>query len=97
MLAVATLTVTPKETTPSASVVPQERINRLFRICNTGNVANAYTIANADVTDPAKLDSLYFDNDASGTLTIGDCANYRWSHNIQLRSARCLPRRAGGR
>jgi uncharacterized repeat protein (TIGR01451 family) len=70
--AVATLTVAPKETAPSAGVVPQERITRLFRICNTGNVANSYMIANADVTDPAKLDSLYFDNDAGGTLTIGD-------------------------
>jgi uncharacterized repeat protein (TIGR01451 family) len=72
VLAVATLTVAPKETAPSASVVPQERITRLFRICNTGNVANTYTIANADVSDPATLDSLYFDDDASGTLTPGD-------------------------
>jgi len=70
--AVASLTVSPKETTPSASVAPQERITRIFRICNTGNVANSYTIINTDVTSPAKLDSLYFDNDASGTLTIGD-------------------------
>ena len=72
VLAVATLTVAPKETAPSASVGPQERITRLFHICNTGNVANTYTIANADATNPAKLDSLYFDNDASGTLTPGD-------------------------
>ena len=70
--AVATLTVTPKETAPSASVVPQERITRVFRICNTGNVANSYTIVNTDVTAPATLDSLYFDNDASSTLTVGD-------------------------
>ena len=72
VLPVATLTVSPKETVPSASVVPQERITRLFRICNTGNVANSYTIINTDITDPAKIDSLYFDNDASGTLTVGD-------------------------
>jgi uncharacterized repeat protein (TIGR01451 family) len=72
VLAVATLTVAPKETAPSASVGPQERITRLFRICNTGNVANTYTIANADVTAPATLNSLYFDNDAGGTLTPGD-------------------------
>jgi uncharacterized repeat protein (TIGR01451 family) len=72
VLPVATLTVAPKETVPSAGVIPQERITRLFRICNTGNVANSYTILNTDVTDPAKLDSLYYDNDASGTLTAGD-------------------------
>lgn len=72
VLAVATLMVSPKETVPSASVIPQERITRLFRICNTGNVTNSYTVINTDVTAPATLDSLYFDNDASGTLTIGD-------------------------
>ncbi len=69
---VASLMVTPKETAPSASVVPQERVTRIFRICNTGNVANTYTITSTDVTAPAKLASLYFDNDASGTLTVGD-------------------------
>ncbi|HEY8186346.1 MAG TPA: hypothetical protein VIF64_09770 [Pyrinomonadaceae bacterium] len=72
VVAVATLTVSPKETVPSATVVPQERITRPFRICNTGNVANTYSIANVDVTDPAKLDSLYFDNDGGGTVTPGD-------------------------
>jgi uncharacterized repeat protein (TIGR01451 family) len=72
VLAVATLTVTPKETVPSASVVPQERVTRIFRICNTGNVANTYTVINTDITAPATFDSLYFDNDASGTQTIGD-------------------------
>src|SRR6185436_20813116 len=36
MLAVSSLTVGPKETTPSASVVPQQRIERVFNICNTG-------------------------------------------------------------
>lgn len=72
VLAVATLTVSPKETVPSASVIPQERIARLFRICNTGNVGNSYTVINSDVTAPAQFDSLYFDNDATGTLTIGD-------------------------
>lgn len=72
VLPVATLTVSPKETVPSASVLPQEQITRLFRICNTGNVANSYTITGTDVTAPATFESLYFDNDGSGTLSIGD-------------------------
>ena len=72
VVAVATLTVSPKETAPSASVSPQEQVTRLFRICNTGNVANSYTITEASVTDPTHLANLYFDNDASGTLTSGD-------------------------
>src|SRR6266496_4313583 len=72
VLAVATLTVSPKETSPSANVGPHERINRLFRICNTGNVQSAYTITQADVNTPAVLVNLFFDNDASGTVTSGD-------------------------
>jgi len=72
VLAVATLTVSPKETVPSASVNPQERVTRVFQICNTGNVANTYTITSTDITAPATFDSLYFDTDGSGTLTVGD-------------------------
>ncbi|HXM34941.1 MAG TPA: hypothetical protein VN920_07130, partial [Pyrinomonadaceae bacterium] len=72
VLAVATLTVSPKETIPSANVGPHERITRLFRICNTGNVPSAYTITRAEVNAPAVLVNLFFDNDASGTVTGGD-------------------------
>src|SRR6267142_4504944 len=42
VLAVSTLTVSPKETAPSATVGPQEHATRVFRICNTGNVPNTY-------------------------------------------------------
>ena len=34
---VAAVTVTPDETEASASVGPNERVTRLFRVCNTGN------------------------------------------------------------
>ncbi|HVQ40126.1 MAG TPA: isopeptide-forming domain-containing fimbrial protein, partial [Pyrinomonadaceae bacterium] len=72
VLPVATLTVGPKETTPSASVGPQQRVTRLFRICNTGNVPSSYTITDASVSSPAKLIILSFDNDASGTVSFDD-------------------------
>ena len=72
VLAVATLTVSPKETFPSANVGPHERITRLFRICNTGNVPSAYTITRAEVNTPSALANLFFDIDASGTVTAGD-------------------------
>ena len=45
--AVASLSVTPDETAPSAAVGPQERLSRVFSICNTGNAADSYTITNA--------------------------------------------------
>jgi uncharacterized repeat protein (TIGR01451 family) len=69
---VAAVTVTPDETEPSANVSPNERVTRLFRVCNTGNTPDFYTIASAEVSAPAALVSLHFDVDASGTLDGGD-------------------------
>ncbi len=70
--AVATLAVTPDETAPSDTVAPRERVTRVFRVCNTGNNADTFTPTRFEVTAPATLTSLYFDNDNSGTLTDGD-------------------------
>ncbi|HEY0407068.1 MAG TPA: SdrD B-like domain-containing protein [Pyrinomonadaceae bacterium] len=72
VLAVSTLNVTPDETEPSTSVAPNERITRLFNICNTGNTPDFYTITRAEVSAPARLFSLHFDADSSGTLTDSD-------------------------
>lgn len=69
---VAAVTVTPDETEPSASVGPNERVTRLFRVCNTGNTSDFYTIAAAEVSAPAALVSLHFDVDGSGTLDSND-------------------------
>jgi uncharacterized repeat protein (TIGR01451 family) len=69
---VAAVTVTPDETEPSANVSPNERATRLFRVCNTGNTPDFYTIAAAEVSAPAALVSLHFDVDGSGTLTAAD-------------------------
>jgi uncharacterized repeat protein (TIGR01451 family) len=72
VLAVATLTVTPKETSPSANVGPHERVTRLFRICNTGNLANSYTVTTVAVNAPSTLLNLFFDVDGSSTVSTGD-------------------------
>jgi uncharacterized repeat protein (TIGR01451 family) len=72
VLTVASVTVTPDETEPSASVAPNERVVRTFRVCNTGNTPDFYTITSADVATPATLVSLHFDTDATGTLTSAD-------------------------
>lgn len=72
VLAVSTLTVTPDETQPSISVGPNETLTRTFRICNTGNTPDFYTITLANVNAPARIASLYFDTDASGTITSTD-------------------------
>jgi uncharacterized repeat protein (TIGR01451 family) len=72
ILAVASLGVTPDETVPSATVAPHERITRLFRVCNTGNTTDTFSLTSFDLTAPATLNALYFDNDGSGTLSDGD-------------------------
>ncbi|HKR13819.1 MAG TPA: hypothetical protein VJT15_17270 [Pyrinomonadaceae bacterium] len=70
--AVVSLRVTPDETTASTTVGQRERITRVFRVCNTGNVPDTYTITAASVDSPATLVSLHFDSDASSTLTNAD-------------------------
>ncbi|HVS82195.1 MAG TPA: hypothetical protein VHE60_10715 [Pyrinomonadaceae bacterium] len=72
VLAVATLAVAPDETVPSDTVAPREQVTRLFRVCNTGNNADTFTLTRAAVTAPATLNALYFDNDGSGTFNAGD-------------------------
>jgi uncharacterized repeat protein (TIGR01451 family) len=69
---VSAIVVTPDETAPSAAVAPEERITRLFRVCNLGNTPDFYTITRAEVTAPATLVALYFDTDASGAVTEAD-------------------------
>ena len=69
---VAAVAVTPDETEPSASVGPNEQFERLFRVCNTGNTPDLYTITAAEVEEPAAIVSLHFDTDNTGTLTGGD-------------------------
>lgn len=70
--AVAAIAVTPDETAPSDTIAPRERVARIFRVCNAGNNTDTFSLIRADVTAPAILNSLYFDNDGSGTLTDAD-------------------------
>src|ERR1051325_5190645 len=74
VLPISNLVVTPDETESSAALSPHERVTRLFRICNTGNTPDLYTITRAEVNAPATLVSLSFDTDASGTLNDADAA-----------------------
>jgi uncharacterized repeat protein (TIGR01451 family) len=70
--AVSAIVVTPDETAPSATVAPQERITRLFRVCNLGNTPDFYTITRAEVSAPATLFALHFDTDDSATISDAD-------------------------
>src|SRR6266550_1291496 len=70
--AIATLVVTPDETVASDTVAPNDQMTRVFRVCNTGNNVDTFTLTRADLTSPATLEALYFDTDSSGTLNDGD-------------------------
>ena len=70
--AVSAVKVTPDETGPSTNTAPNERVTKLFRICNIGNGPDSFIIPRVDITAPATLISLHFDIDGSGTLTVGD-------------------------
>src|SRR5438874_13598938 len=69
---VATIVVTPDETESSDTVAPHDQVARLFRVCNAGNNSDTITPTKFDLTAPASLVALYFDNDGSGTLSDGD-------------------------
>lgn len=72
VMAVPALAVSPDETAPSSVVAPNDRITRVFRLCNSGNVADFYVPLSAAVTQPSVINAIYFDSDASGTITDGD-------------------------
>ncbi|MGH9957148.1 MAG: isopeptide-forming domain-containing fimbrial protein, partial [Pyrinomonadaceae bacterium] len=88
---VAALSVTPDETTSSASVGQGERLTRAFRICNTGNIADSYTVTNAEVNSPASLVNLHFDVDGTGTLTAADILlTLNGQASTQVSAGECL-------
>ncbi|MGI8654060.1 MAG: isopeptide-forming domain-containing fimbrial protein [Pyrinomonadaceae bacterium] len=92
VLPVAALAVMPRETNPSATVAPNERITRPFQICNTGNTPDIYTIIAADASAPAEIINLYFDTDASATLTDADLL----IHTNETMSPRLAPGKCMG-
>ncbi len=72
VVAVVNLTVTSDDTQPTGIMTPNDQVTRLFRVCNTGNVADHYSLTQTTITPPAKISALYWDVDNSGTLTPAD-------------------------
>src|SRR5947208_2832067 len=88
---VVSLAVTPDETSPSDRVSPHAQVTRLFRICNSGNYSDGFTLTHADITAPATINAFYFDNDGSGTVSDGD-TQVRVNETVspQLTAGSCL-------
>jgi uncharacterized repeat protein (TIGR01451 family) len=70
--AVAGVVVTPDETVPSDTMAPHDQVTRLFRVCNTGNNPDTFTLTALDVTAPVSASAIYFDTDNSGDFSNGD-------------------------
>lgn len=70
--AVPAITVTPDDNASSDTISPNDKVTRVFRICNSGNTEDVFIPTKADVTAPATINTIYFDNDNSGTVTSGD-------------------------
>ena len=69
---VSSLLVTPDETTPSEIVVANQTISREFSVCNTGNLADTYTIIKANVNSPAEIKGIFYDVNNNGLIDAGD-------------------------
>jgi len=70
--AVAGVAVTPDETAPSNTIAPHDQVTRPFRVCNTGNNPDTFTLTALDVTAPLSVSAIYFDTDNSGDVSNGD-------------------------
>src|ERR1041385_4668295 len=70
--AVAGVVVTPDETAPSNTIAPHDQVTRLFRVCNTGNNPDTFTLSAFEVTAPVTLSAIYFDTDNNGDVSNGD-------------------------
>ena len=91
VMTVSSLVVTPDETQASASVSPNETITRVFRVCNMGNSPDLYTLTRAEVNAPAIITQVYFDVDASNTVTASDTlVNLNSSLSPRVQPGSCI-------
>ena len=72
--AVAGVVVTPDETAPSNTIAPHDQVTRIFRVCNTGNNPDTFTLTALEVSAPVSVSAIYFDSDNSGEVSKGDMA-----------------------
>jgi uncharacterized repeat protein (TIGR01451 family) len=72
VLAVAALAVTPKDTAPSNTIAPRDQATRVFRVCNTGNTPDTFSMTRVEVTAPVAIDATYFDINGDGVVNDGD-------------------------
>lgn len=70
--AISSLVVTPDETENSEVVTANQTVTRKFKVCNTSNIPDTYTLTQANVTAPSEITALYFDVDNDGEISNAD-------------------------
>lgn len=70
--AVSALIVTPDEMESSEVMTANQTVIRKFKVCNTSNILDSYTLTQATITVPAEIAALYFDVDNNGEISNPD-------------------------
>lgn len=70
--AVSSLIVTPDENESSEVVTANQTTTRKFKVCNTSNISDTYTLTQATITAPSEITALYFDVDNNGEISNAD-------------------------
>ena len=70
--AVAGVVLTPDDTQSSGIAAPNDRITRVFRLCNAGNTPDAYVLTNSEITAPSVIAFLAFDLNENGVYDAAD-------------------------
>ncbi|NJM52373.1 MAG: DUF11 domain-containing protein [Blastocatellia bacterium] len=70
--AVSAVIVTPDENENSEVITPNQTITRKFKVCNTSNISDTYTITQSNITSPSEITALYFDVDDNGEISSTD-------------------------
>ena len=70
--AISSLVVTPNDSAPTETVVPNSTITSEFEVCNTSNDNDSYTITAASVSAPAQITGIFYDVDGDGLISSSD-------------------------
>ncbi len=70
--AVSVIVVTPNQTTPSEIIAPNDTIVREFKVCNSSNFGDSYTLIAQSVTSPAQITGTFLDANEDGLISPSD-------------------------
>jgi uncharacterized repeat protein (TIGR01451 family) len=89
--AISAIIVTPDESENSEIVTVNQIFIRKFKVCNTSNIIDSYTLTQANISTPAEITALYFDADNDGEISNADILiNLNDTKSPTLATGKCL-------